>query len=64
MSKPSVLDKFIDLFVTTIPKCALCKWADENINTCKAFPNGIPNNIFWDSETNECNNGIFFEPED
>ena len=36
---------------------------DTNIYICKAFPNGIPDEIFWDkSDTlSECANGIRFE---
>lgn len=64
MSDPSVLDKFIDMFVTTLPKCDFCKWCAEDGYTCKAFPDGIPNDVLGDPKENECNNGIFFEPED
>ena len=64
MSSPSVLDKFIDMFVTTLPKCDFCKWCAEDDYTCKAFPNGIPAEVFFEPEDKECNNNIFFESED
>lgn len=47
----------------SLPKCEFCKWFHEESYTCDAFPEEIPNNILWDSEENECNNGIKFEEE-
>ena len=51
----------------TLPKCEFCKRYryDEETKeeTCEAFPNGIPLEIQWDPEENECNNGIKYEEE-
>lgn len=64
MSEPSILDKCIDLFVTSLPKCDLCKRCYEKEYKCEAFPDGIPNDVLFDPFDKECNNGIFFEDED
>lgn len=51
----------------TIPKCIFCKnFIDGEKGSgmiCAAFPKGIPDNVMWDSEENECNNGIKYEEE-
>ena len=51
----------------TIPKCIFCKnfieGEEEDRMICTAFPEGIPDNIMWDPEENECNNGIKYEEE-
>lgn len=51
----------------TLPKCIFCKnFIDEKKEDgmiCDAFPEGIPDDIMWESEENECNNGIKYEEE-
>ena len=42
-------------------KCDFCKHCNDVDYICKAFPNGIPNNIYWDWDTAKCNNEIIFE---
>ena len=47
-------------------KCLECEHLLKTINgfipTCKAFPKGIPDYIFWnEANKEECNNGIGFE---
>lgn len=67
MNNNSVTDKFIDFFVFSLPKCDICKNFivdnDPTKYSCKAFPNGIPDDVIWEAEEKECNNGIFFEEE-
>lgn len=50
-------------------QCLDCKHFDfnnESKNICSAFPNGIPDDIFWNKITHTQNidndNGIKFEP--
>ena len=47
----------------TLPKCEFCRWFNEDTYTCKAFPEGIPADVMWKSEEEECKNGIKFENE-
>ena len=50
-----------------VPKCMLCKHfivdKDPTKYNCKAFPNDIPDDVIWEDEEKECNNGIKFEEE-
>ena len=52
----------------TLPNCMLCNNFIENENKqvmrCKAFPDGIPSEVMWEPEENECNNGIKFSEDD
>ena len=67
MEHKSILDKFIDPCITSLPKCMICKnFIDDGNNNevrCKAFPNGIPDDVIWEDDEKECNNGIYFEEE-
>lgn len=49
----------------TLPKCMMCDNFTEdkkdNIMRCKAFPDGIPKDILWESEEKECNKGIKYK---
>lgn len=53
----------LDMFVTTLPKCELCKryQLKNSLEVCEAFPDGIPEDVIWEPCEKECNNGIFFE---
>lgn len=55
--------KYLDMFVTALPKCALCKryQLKNSLEVCEAFPDGIPEDVIWDPFEKECNNSIFFE---
>ena len=46
----------------TLPKCMLCSTFNENSEemTCKAFPDGIPEDVLWEPVEKECNNGMKF----
>lgn len=46
-----------------LPKCELCKryHIEEEREVCEAFPDGIPEEVMWEPEDKECNNGIKFE---
>ncbi|NMC57439.1 MAG: glutamyl-tRNA amidotransferase [Eubacteriaceae bacterium] len=47
-----------------LSKCAECThlYAEDKKLSCKAFPEGIPFEVFKDAdEDKECNNGIKFE---
>ena len=49
-----------------VPKCMFCNHFIDNddvnaLPTCKAFPNGIPQDKMWESEETDCNNGIKYE---
>lgn len=65
MNKNSVIDKFTDPSIFSLPKCILCSnligGHNEDILKCRAFPEGVPDEKLWESETSECANGIFFE---
>lgn len=67
MKNNSLLDKFINPCVTSLPKCDICKHFivdnDPTKYSCKAFPNDIPDDVIWENEEKECCNGIFFEEE-
>lgn len=51
----------------TLPKCMLCdNFIDDDSEQnmrCKAFPNGIPDHVLWESFDKECNKGIMFKEE-
>lgn len=55
--------KYLDMFVTSLPKCMLCKryQLKNTLEVCEAFPDGIPEEIIWEAYEKECNNGISFE---
>ena len=44
-------------FRTTLPKCMLCSNFNENSEemTCKAFPDGIPEDVIFSGYEEECN---------
>ena len=44
----------------------LCKDKEHDIHICKAFPDGIPEELFWNKtdENIECASNIKFEPID
>ena len=65
MKNNSLLDKFINPCVTSLPKCEFCKkyTVGEEKDTCEAFPQGIQMEVMWEPEEKECNNGIYFEEE-
>ncbi len=49
-----------------LPKCDFCKHFHEDKlerSCCDAFPEGIPWDKISDDESEECANGIKFEPE-
>lgn len=52
----------------TLPKCVFCKnfidGEDGDGMVCEAFPKGIPDNVLWEPEEKECNNGIKFEEDE
>ena len=47
-------------FRMTLPKCMLCSNFNENSEemTCKAFPDGIPEDVIFSGYEEECKNGI------
>lgn len=47
----------------TLPKCMLCSNFNENSEemTCKAFPDGIPEDVIFSGYEEECKNGIKFK---
>ena len=49
----------------TLPKCMLCSNFNENSEemTCKAFPDGIPEDVIFSGYEEECKNGIKFKPD-
>lgn len=49
-----------------LPKCMLCKnfiEDDNELPSCEAFPDGIPDEIMWEPDEKECNNGIKYVEE-
>ena len=50
-------------FRMTLPKCMLCSNFNENSEemTCKAFPDGIPEDVIFSGYEEECKNGIKFK---
>lgn len=60
MSKCIAGKELIETMVTTMGKCVECKHYLKN-NKCKAFPDWIPDEVFWGDYEEECNNGIKFE---
>ncbi|MDD3417739.1 MAG: hypothetical protein PHY47_27745 [Lachnospiraceae bacterium] len=49
-----------------IPKCMTCNnfydSDDENEDfKCKAYPDGIPDDVLWEDDDEECNNGVKYE---
>ena len=48
-----------------LPKSDFCKFQiiDEEGEHCKAFPDEIPTDVYWEPKEKECNNGIKFEKE-
>lgn len=50
-----------------MPKCMFCNHFIDSDNAdallaCKAFPDGIPDDVLWEEdEEKECNNGIKYE---
>jgi len=51
----------------SLPKCMFCNHFIDSDNAdallaCKAFPDGIPDDVLWEEdEEKECNNGIKYE---
>ena len=47
----------------TLPKCMLCSNFNENSEemTCKAFLDGIPEDVIFSGYEEECKNGIKFK---
>ena len=52
-------------FRMTLPKCMLCSNFNENSEemTCKAFPEGIPDEKLWADEDDVCNGKYRYEEE-
>lgn len=46
-----------------IPVCFFCKYYNFDTETCKAYPNGMPNGMLGHKKRDdkECNNGFKFE---
>lgn len=47
----------------TMSKCVFCKnlIEDDEKLICSAFPDEIPDEVFWSDEDEECKEGIKFE---
>lgn len=64
MAKYIAGKEFIDVIATKLDKCTDCKHFfkdDLEHCRCKAFPDEIPDEVFWGNYEDECNNGIKFE---
>lgn len=52
----------------TLPKCVSCKniigGSGNDVMCCKAFPEGIPHEVMWESDGKECKDGIKYEEEE
>lgn len=63
----SVLDKMLHVFQHG--KCIFCKHLSDKEEdryrfACKAYPDGVPEEIVYAPTDEECGNGIKFEEED
>ena len=53
---------------SSFPSCLFCRWKNKGSKTCKAFPNGIPEEILSGQNPHtspyEGDNGIVFSPKE